>query len=102
VHQIFVVTSVLKLAMLLATLFATTNADPVLLLSWILTALSVPIVWAVREVEVAFTLAALMLLVDVIGLALSMVSVLWALILAYVLLVVWDAKMLQLIRQLMG
>jgi hypothetical protein len=88
--------------MLLATLFATTNVDPVLLLSWILTALSVPIVWAVREVEVAFTLAALMLLVDVIGLALSMTSVLWALMLAYALLVAWDAKMLQLIRQLMG
>ncbi|MFN3803976.1 MAG: hypothetical protein ACK4SY_02865 [Pyrobaculum sp.] len=75
--------------------------DPVLLVSSIFTALSAIITRAVQEGEVAIVLTALILLIDIIGLLLSLTALMPLAIIAYIFIVMWDVYILRLFRQLL-
>jgi len=89
-----------KLFVALVVFFTTQKFDPVLLVSCILMALSAIIIRTVQEGEVGFVLVGLILLIDAIGLLLSLITFSAIIVFSYIFFVVWDIQILFLFRYL--
>jgi len=72
----------------------------VLLVSCILMAMSAIITRIVQEGEVGFVLVSLILLIDIIGLLLSVTNFSIILLVSYIFFMIWDVQILILFRQI--
>ncbi|MFN7105459.1 MAG: hypothetical protein ACK4M3_02575 [Pyrobaculum sp.] len=98
-YRLLTYAAIFKFFIAIVVVFAST--DSVLLVSAIFTALSAIITRAVQEGEVAIVLTALILLVDIIGLLLSLTALMPLAVIAYIFVVTWDIHMLRVFRQLL-
>jgi len=101
VYRALLVIALFKFLLTLVAFTTTLRIDPVLLVSCILMTVSSIIIRVVEEGEVAIVLVGLIVLIDGIGLLLSLVQVSIIYVLTYVFFIVWDIQILMLFRQLM-
>ena len=100
-YRALLVIALFKFLLTLVAFTTTLRIDPVLLVSCILMTVSSIIIRVVEEGEVAIVLVGLIVLIDGIGLLLSLVQVSIIYVLTYVFFIVWDIQILMLFRQLM-
>jgi hypothetical protein len=84
----------------LVVFFTTQRFDPVLLVSFILMAISALLIRMIQEGEVGFVLVGLILLIDSIGLLLSFTTLSIVPVVSYIFFVIWDTQILMIFRQI--
>jgi hypothetical protein len=101
-HRALAAVAVFKFLIFLILIVISTaqRFDPVLLVSCILMAMSAIITRIVQEGEVGFVLVSLILLIDIIGLLLSVTNFSIILFISYIFFMIWDVQILMLLRQI--
>lgn len=99
-HRALATAAMFKLFVSLVVFFTTQRFDPVLLVSFILMAISALLIRTIQEEEVGFVLVGLILLIDSIGLLLSFTTLSIAPVVSYMFFVIWDAQILMILRQI--
>jgi hypothetical protein len=99
-HRALATAAMFKLFVSLVVFFTTQRFEPVLLVSFILMAISALLIRMIREGEVGFVLVGLILLVDSIGLLLSFTTLSIVPAVSYMFFVIWDAQILMIFRQI--
>ncbi len=99
-HRALATAAMFKLFVSLVVFFTTQRFDPVLLVSFILMAISALLIRMIQEGEVGFVLVGLILLMDSIGLLLSFTTLSIVPVVSYIFFVIWDAQILMIFRQI--
>jgi hypothetical protein len=99
-HRALATAAMFKLFVSLVVFFTTQRFDPVLLVSFILMAISALLIRMIQEGEVGFVLVGLILLIDSIGLLLSFTTLSIVPVVSYMFFVIWDAQILMIFRQI--
>ena len=99
-HRALATAAMFKLFVSLVVFFTTQRFDPVLLVSFILMAISALLIRVIQEGEVGFVLVGLILLIDSIGLLLSFTTLSIVPVVSYIFFVIWDAQILMIFRQI--
>jgi hypothetical protein len=99
-HRALAAVAMFKLFVSLVVFFTTQRFDPVLLVSFILMAISALLIRMIQEGEVGFVLVGLILLMDSIGLLLSFTTLSVVPVVSYMFFVIWDAQILMIFRQI--
>lgn len=99
-HRALATAAMFKLFVSLVVFFTTQRFDPVLLVSFILMAISALLIRVIQEGEVGFVLVGLILLIDSIGLLLSFTALSIVPVVSYMFFVIWDAQILMIFRQI--
>jgi hypothetical protein len=99
-HRALATVAMFKLFVSLVVFFTTQRFDPVLLVSFILMAISALLIRMIQEGEVGFVLVGLILLIDSIGLLLSFTTLSIVPVVSYMFFVIWDAQILIIFRQI--
>jgi hypothetical protein len=99
-HRALATAAMFKLFVSLVVFFTTQKFDPVLLVSFILMAISALLIRMIQEGEVGFVLVGLILLIDSIGLLLSFTTLSIVPVVSYMFFVIWDAQILMIFRQI--
>jgi hypothetical protein len=99
-HRALATAAMFKLFVSLVVFFTTQRFDPVLLVSFILMAISALLIRMIQEGEVGFVLVGLILLIDSIGLLLSFTTLSIVPVVSYIFFVIWDAQILMIFRQI--
>jgi hypothetical protein len=99
-HRALATVAMFKLFVSLVVFFTTQRFDPVLLVSFILMAISALLIRVIQEGEVGFVLVGLILLIDSIGLLLSFTTLSIVPVVSYMFFVIWDAQILMIFRQI--
>ncbi|MFZ8840352.1 MAG: hypothetical protein ACO2PM_15860 [Pyrobaculum sp.] len=99
-HRALATAAMFKLFVSLVVFFTTQRFDPVLLVSFILMAISALLIRMIQEGEVGFVLVGLILLMDSIGLLLSFTTLSIVPVVSYMFFVIWDAQILMIFRQI--
>ena len=99
-HRALLVIALFKFLLTLVAFTTTLRIDPVLLVSCVLMAISSIIIRVVEESEVAIVLVGLIVLIDSIGLLLSLMQISIPYVLTYIFFIIWDIQILLLFRQL--
>lgn len=99
-HRALATAAMFKLFVSLVVSFTTQRFDPVLLVSFILMAISALLIRMIQEGEVGFVLVGLILLMDSIGLLLSFTTLSIVPVVSYMFFVIWDAQILMIFRQI--
>lgn len=101
-HRLIATIVLFKFVVLLVVFSTTGVIDPALLTSCILMAISAAIIKSVQEGEVALILMSLILLIDSIGLLISLISInMLVPIVSYIFLIIWDIQILLILRQIL-
>jgi len=99
-HRALATAAMFKLFVSLVVFFTTQRFEPVLLVSFILMAISALLIRMIQEGEVGFVLVGLILLIDSIGLLLSFTTLSIVPVVSYIFFVIWDAQILMIFRQI--
>jgi hypothetical protein len=99
-HRALATAAMFKLFVSLVVFFTTQRFDPVLLVSFILMAISALLIRTIQEEEVGFVLVGLILLIDSIGLLLSFTTLSIVPVVSYMFFVIWDTQILMIFRQI--
>jgi hypothetical protein len=99
-HRALATAAIFKLFVSLVVFFTTQRFEPVLLVSFILMAISALLIRMIQEREVGFVLVGLILLIDSIGLLLSFATLSIVPVVSYMFFVIWDAQILMIFRQI--
>jgi len=99
-HRALAMAAMFKLFVSLVVFFTTQRFEPVLLVSFILMAISALLIRVIQEGEVGFVLVGLILLIDSIGLLLSFTALSIVPVVSYMFFVIWDAQILMIFRQI--
>jgi hypothetical protein len=99
-HRTLATAAMFKLFVSLVVFFTTQRFDPVLLVSFILMAISALLIRMIQEGEVGFVLVGLILLIDSIGLLLSFTTLSIVPVVSYMFFVIWDTQILMIFRQI--
>jgi hypothetical protein len=99
-HRALATAAMFKLFVSLVVFFTTQRFEPVLLVSFILMAISALLIRMIQEGEVGFVLVGLILLMDSIGLLLSFTTLSIVPVVSYMFFVIWDAQILMIFRQI--
>jgi hypothetical protein len=99
-HRALATAAIFKLFVSLVVFFTTQRFEPVLLVSFILMAISALLIRMIQEGEVGFVLVGLILLIDSIGLLLSFTTLSIVPVVSYMFFVIWDAQILMIFRQI--
>ena len=99
-HRALATVAMFKLFVSLVVFFTTQRFDPVLLVSFILMAISALLIRMIQEGEVGFVLVGLILLMDSIGLLLSFTTLSIIPVVSYMFFVIWDTQILMIFRQI--
>ena len=99
-HRALATVTMFKLFVSLVVFFTTQRFEPVLLVSFILMAISALLIRMIQEGEVGFVLVGLILLIDSIGLLLSFTTLSIVPVVSYMFFVIWDTQILMIFRQI--